>query len=77
MSDSIYEETDALRNELKKLPCDKVISQGVVHEAALEVLGEYEHGSADIASLGLKTIKQYKDVLLDFLSSLNVIIEDN
>jgi len=77
MSHKFYKETHALRNELWKLPRDKLILLSFIHEVALEVLGEYEHGTADIESLGLKSIKQYAAVLLDFMLSLSVFIEDH
>lgn len=67
MEESVYPHTHALVEELKNLPKDSSIKLQRLYDIAIEIVQEYEHGTADIESLGIENIKQYSSVIVDYL----------
>jgi hypothetical protein len=66
----VYPVTKEFEKDLEKVKIDvsnREISIYKVAEAAKEIVNEYEHGTADVEDCGGVNIKQYKDVIHDFI----------
>ena len=75
MDRNVYPVFYALVKTLKELPIDRAIPLATLYKVAVETVGEYEHGTADIEDLDLDDVQQYKNVLEDFLNCLQTYIE--
>jgi len=70
-----YPHSKALSEELERFLLDKCVSLRSIFDAAIEIVQEYEHGSAEVGLLDLDNIVQYKNVMLDYLIFLTTYIE--
>ena len=70
-----YPVSYALIATLKELPMDKSIPLTTIYKVAVEVVKEYEHGTADIEDLGLNSVQQYKNVVEDLILYLKTYLE--
>ncbi len=75
MQSMVYPHSTALSEELNKFLLNTCVPLKSIFDAAVEILSEYEHGSAEVELLELDSIKQYKNVLLDYLIYLTTYIE--
>lgn len=75
MHSTAYPHSTALSEELEQFLTDDCVSLRSLFNAAIEIVGEYEHGSAEVELLGLDSIVQYKNVMLDYLIFLTTYIE--
>lgn len=75
MHSMVYPHSTALTEELSRFLSDTCVPWTTIIDTAIDILSEYEHGSAEVELLELDSIRQYKNVLLDFLTSLSTIIE--
>ena len=73
MDKNVYPHTHTLKENLKCLQGHSSITLQRLYDIALEIVQEYEHGTADIESLGIDNLKQYIDVILDYLLFVNEI----
>ncbi len=62
-----YPHSNALSEELSQFVTDRCVSMTALINTAIEIVAEYEHGTAEIELFGLTSIEQYKDILLDYL----------
>ncbi len=77
MDKNVYPHAHALKENLKNLPGHSSISLHRLYDIAVEIVQEYEHGTADIESLGIDNLKQYIDVIVDYLLFVNAIGDDH
>ena len=75
MNNTVYPVSYALIATLKELPMDQNIPLATIYKVAVEVVKEYEHGTADIEDLGLNSVQQYKNVIEDFILYLKNYLE--
>lgn len=75
MRSMVYPHSTALTEELSRFVSDRSVPWTTIIHTAIEILSEYEHGSAEVELLELDSISQYKNVLLDYLTYLSTIIE--
>lgn len=77
MSKDVYPDSNALSMELNKFQQEGFVALKCVYGAAVDIIREYEHGNGEVEMLRLENTRQYKEVILDYLTYLSTILEDS